>query len=99
MTFLTLSNQFLSTVEPVSRDAGSGTKTSFIWTQKYEFILSHLSSGIIIRRLLTRTCHTSTLPPFYTFFPPILCTRFTLPSLLHVHAILSAIVLLHEHQA
>lgn len=31
--------------------------------------------------------------------PPNLCTRFTLPSLLHVHVILSASVLLHEHQA
>jgi hypothetical protein len=35
---LILSNQFLSVLEPVSRDA----RTSFIWTQKYQSILSHV---------------------------------------------------------
>jgi hypothetical protein len=39
---LILSNQFLSVVEPVSRDASYGTRTSFIWTQKYQSILSHV---------------------------------------------------------
>jgi hypothetical protein len=44
---LMLSNQFLSVVEPVSRDASYGTKCSFIWTQKYQSILSHVHLPVL----------------------------------------------------